>query len=443
LLVLTVVIISCVLLFSGSAAGSGFAIIEQSAASAGYAYAGAAATAQDASTIFFNPAGMALQSGNQLQLGGHYIIPTADFTNQGSRTVLTTPLTGDNGGGGGESALVPNLFYMHSFSERLKAGIGITAPYGLATEYDDGWVGRYHALKSELATLNINPSVAYKINDQWSVGAGISFERAEAELTNAIDWGTAIDAQRIALGAPPLGISQALDGKAKVEGDDWGVGANLGLIFEPMAGTRLGVHYRSQIKHKLEGDATFETPAAAAAVAQSRGLVNTTATAEVTLPETVSFSGYHAFNDRWAIVADVTWTKWSRLDELRVKFATGAADSVTTEEWDDTWRYSIGGIFKPMEALELRAGVAFDESPIPNDERRTPRIPDADRTWLTFGGGYQFSPMVRVDLAYGHLFVDNPKINKTATGEDQLRGALVGEYDASVDIISAAVSFQF
>ncbi|MGD8703633.1 MAG: outer membrane protein transport protein, partial [Desulfosarcina sp.] len=246
---------ACVLVIAGSAMGAGFAIIEQSAASAGYAYAGAAAVAEDASTIFFNPAGMSLQSGNELQIGGHYIIPKAEFKNQGSNNGLPPPLSGPllggNGGDAGEAALVPNLFYMHDFSDKWKAGIGITAPFGLVTEYDNGWVGRYYALKSDLATLNINPSVAYKINDQWSLGVGISFQRVEAELTQAIDWGTALVSQGL---APPT-LSQNLDGTAKIEGDDWGFGANVGLIFEPRPGTRLGLHYRSQIDHTLEGDA--------------------------------------------------------------------------------------------------------------------------------------------------------------------------------------------
>ena len=440
LLLLAIVTVSCFILPSGSAIGSGFAIIEQSAASAGYAYAGVAAAAQDASTIFFNPAGMALQSGNELQIGAHYIIPHAKFNNQGSTTVLGTALTGSNGGDGGEPALVPNLFYMHSFSEKWKAGIGITAPYGLVTEYDDGWVGRYYALKSELATLNINPSIAYRINEQWSLGVGVSIERAEAELTQAIDYGTAL----VGRGLAPPSASQNLDGNTEVDGDDWGIGANVGLIFEPLVGTRVGVHYRSQINHKIEGDATFNTPAPAAGFAQAVGLVDTTATAEVTLPDTVSISAYHAFNERWAILADVTWTKWSLLNELRIKFGSGAADSVTTLDWDDTWRFSLGGIFKPTDPLELRAGVAFDESPIPNEQLRTPRIPGADRIWLTLGAGYQFSQLIRADFAYGHLFIDDPKINKDVTeAENQLRGALVGEYDASVDIISASVSFQF
>ena len=423
------------LVCTGNAMGSGFAIIEQSVASAGYAYAGAAAAAEDASTIFFNPAGMALLSHNEVQLGAHYIIPQAEFKNQGSRTVLGTPLTGGNGGDGGDPALVPNFFYMHRLSETLSAGIGITAPYGLVTDYDDGWVGRYHALKSELQTIDINPSVAYKINEQWSLGVGISIQHAEAELSQALDYGTAL----VGAGWPDPTVSQNLDGKATIDGDDWGVGANVGLIFEPRKGTRFGAHFRSKIEHTLEGDAKFDNPTLPLPV----GRTNTTAKAEANLPETVAISAYHAINDRWALLADLTWTKWSRLKELRIEFGDGSEDSVTTLDWEDTWRYSLGTIFKASDPLELRAGVAFDESPIPSDERRTPRIPGADRIWLTLGAGYQFSPLVKANFAYAHLFVDDPKINKSATGEDEGRGALVGEYDASVDIISVSVSFQF
>jgi long-subunit fatty acid transport protein len=119
-------------------------------------------------------------------------------------------------------------------------------------------------------------------------------------------------------------------------------------------------------------------------------------------------------------------------------------DSVDTYNWEDSWRYSVGGIFKPMEALELRAGVAFDETPIPNAQRRTPRVPGEDRTWLTFGAGYQFSELIKVDFAYGHLWIDDPKINKDPTDpENTAKGALIGEYDSSIDIFSASVSFNF
>jgi long-chain fatty acid transport protein len=428
------------LAWSGSAMGGGFAIIEQSAASAGYAYAGAAAAAEDASTVFFNPAGMALLKGNELQLGGHYIIPKAEFENQGSTNGLPAPLSGPllggNGGDGGEAALVPNLFYRHSFSEKWSAGIGITAPFGLGTKYDDGWVGRYYALKSDLATLNINPSIAYKINDQWSLGVGVSFQRIEAELTQAIDYGTA---QALRTGNPAL--SQNLDGKATIEGDDWGFGANVGLIFSPLAGTRLGLHYRSKIDNTLEGDAKFDNPAG---LLPELAQTNSSVTADVTLPENVSFSAYHAFNERWAILVDVTWTKWSRLEELRIKFADGRPDTFDTYNWDDTWRYSLGGIFKPTEALQLRAGLAFDETPIPDAQRRTPRVPGEDRTWLTLGAGYQLSELIKLDFAYTYISVDDPKIDKDPTEpENRGKGALIGEYDASINIISASVSFQF
>jgi long-chain fatty acid transport protein len=152
---------------------------------------------------------------------------------------------------------VPNLFYTHRFANKWSAGIGITAPFGLVTEYDDGWVGRYYALKSDLATLNINPSVAYKINDQWSIGVGVSFQRVEAELTRP---STGEQPSINVPGTPPT-LSQNLDGTAIIEADDWGYGANVGLIFEPMAGTRLGLHYRSQIDHTARGRCKFEHPA--------------------------------------------------------------------------------------------------------------------------------------------------------------------------------------
>ena len=420
-LLFLLVAVNGLLLFSvGSAMGSGVAIIEQSASMAGYAYAGAAAAAQDASTLFFNPAGMAKFDRNEVQAGAHYLLVTSDFTNQGSTNFWGDPLTGPDDDGG-ENALVPNLYYIHSISEQWKAGIAVTAPYGLATEYEEGWVGRYHALRSELTTYNINPSVAYRFNEQWAVGVGVSIEYAEAELSSAVDFGAAAD-------IPSL--SQTLDGKATVTGDNWNFGGNIGLLYEPLVGTRLGMHYRSQIKHKLEGDADFIIPDAIAAQAQEAGYYDTGGTAEITLPDTVSLSAYHDINERWAILADVTWTHWSHWNEIRIKFDSGAGDSVTTLDWDDTFRYALGAIYKATDSLVLRAGAAFDESPIPSAKNRTPRLPGADRIWVTLGGGYQFSNGFRVDAAYAHLFVDDPKVDKDLSDpENKTRGALVGEYD--------------
>lgn len=418
----------------GQAMASGFAIIEQSVRGSGTAYAGAASVAEDASTIFFNPAGMTRLSGHHLELGGHYIVPKAEFSDRGSTNAAGAPFTGGNGGDGGEPALVPNFYFTYSISQNFKAGLGVHAPYGLKTEYDRDWVGRYYAVESDLQTLNINPSVAYRINPQWSVGAGVSIERAEATLSNKADFGFA---------ANPA-LSQQHDGFAEVTGDDWGYGVNLGVLFEMSSATRFGLAYRSTVSHKLEGEVKWQYETATAlAVATAGSFVNGDASAEVDLPATVTLSAYHELNSQWALMADLTWTQWSNLDELRIKYTSGQPDTVTTLSWDDTWRYSLGVVFKPTSQLALRAGAAFDESPIPSAQARTPRIPGADRTWVSVGCGYQFSPKVELNFGYSHLFVDDPEINKTATGEDLLRGNLTGTYDASVDIVSANLAFRF
>lgn len=425
-----------VLGMAGAAHGSGFAVSEQSVKGLGYANAGVAAVAEDASTIFFNPAGLVHLDGRSGQINTHIIAPTAEFRNQGSVTSPAAggvPLTGGNGGDGGEVAVVPNLYYAHSFSDQLKFGIGFFVPFGLATDYDPGWVGRYHGLRSEVRAYNINPAIAYRINKYLSLGLGISAQLTTAELTNAIDYGTL------------AGSPQALDGKGKVEGEDWGFGANVGVLVDVSEATRFGIHYRSHIDHTLKGDATFETPPPAAGIAQALGLVNTTARAKVSLPETVSVSGYHAINERWAVLADVTWTKWSRVEELRIQFDSGAPDSVTTLGWDDTWRFSAGMIFKPVDRLNVRWGVAYDQTPVPSDARRTPRIPDNDRWWLTVGAGWQFNDWFTLDGGYAHLFIDDPRLNQDpAEPENALRGALIGKYeDVAAHIFSVGASFHF
>ncbi|MGD9248141.1 MAG: outer membrane protein transport protein, partial [Desulfobacteraceae bacterium] len=209
---------------------SGYAIVEQGVRGLGTAYAGAAALAEDPSTIFYNPAGLVRLSGKQVEGGIHYIVPKAEYKDKGSTTVLTTALTGGDGGDGGEAALVPNLYYSQQLSDRMVVGLGIHAPFGLATKYDREWVGRYHAVESKLATININPTAAVRINDQWSVGAGLSIEYAEATLSNKADLGTLgqLPPFNGALGGTP----QSDDAFAEVEGDDWSYGFNIGFMFE-------------------------------------------------------------------------------------------------------------------------------------------------------------------------------------------------------------------
>lgn len=433
---------AAVLGMAASAHSAGFALIEQSASGMGNAFAGAAAVAEDASTVYFNPAGMVFLKGQQVVAAGHVIAPQAEFSNQGS-THATAPatagsLTGGNGPDGGELGLVPNFYYTAKLGDRLALGFGMNAPFGMATEYDSTWVGRYHAIRSELQTVNMNPSVAVRLNDHVSLGAGLNVQYLKAELSNAIDFGTALF-----LRGAPGALPQRNDGSVVLEGDSWDYGYNLGAMLELDKDTRFGLTYRSKMEHDVEGTADFTLPTAYAGALGALGYSDTSVTATAALPETVSGSFYHRFDPKLAVLADATWTRWSRFQELRFKFASGIADGVTTENWKDSWRYSAGAIYNANEKLTVRAGVAYDNTPIPSEEFRTPRIPDEDRFWMALGFGYKFSDRLGMDFGYAHLFVKDPVINKSPSGEDASRGGLKGTYEASVDIASVQLVYNF
>jgi long-chain fatty acid transport protein len=377
---------------------AGFALIEQNASGLGNAYAGQAAAATDASTIFFNPAGMTLLPDRQLVLAGHLIKPQAEFTG-------TSTIGGGDGGDAGGLALVPNAYYAFRLRPDVHVGVGLNAPFGLATEYDSTWAGRTQAIKSELKTVNLNPSIAWKASDSVSLGAGVSLQYAEATLTNA-----------------------SAAGLATVKGDDYGWGFNLGVLWQPSEVTRIGLAYRSEVDYTLEGTVTFSGLPAG----------NGPVTADTTLPDSASLSVFHKLNDRWDLLADVTWTGWSDFDELRIVRTSGALLTVTPENWDDSYRYSVGANYRWSDRLTLRGGVAYDATPV-SDTYRTARIPDESRTWIAFGAQYRLSPKTLLDVGYAHLFVDDARINKTETGPV----TLTGEYDASVDILSAQLTLNF
>lgn len=433
---------------SGGAAASGFALIEQSASGLGNAYAGGAAAAEDASAVFFNPAGLTRVPGRQMVIAGHAIRPSAKFTNNGTTNGVGGAGTGGNGGDAGDWAIVPNFYYAMDINPQWKFGLGINAPFGLKTEYDNGWVGRYHALTSELKTVNINPMLAVKVNDKVSFGFGVSYQNAEAELTRNVDFGTVCfgsvftPAGCTAAGILP-GNAGAVrsDGFFKLDGDDWSWGWNLGGLFQVTPDTRIGVAYRSEVKHTLSGKATFNNPTLPGAFAALTATTATTtgnATADVTLPESFSASFVSRVNPKWEIMGDASWTRWSRFKELRVKFANGAADNVTPENWGDTWRVSFGASYQYSDPLKLRFGIAYDQTPV-SDQFRTARIPDEDRIWLAIGGSYKVSPKGKIDFGYAHLFVDDASIRETVTGSGSLRGS----YKSDVNILSAQYTHNF
>lgn len=385
----------------GVTLASGFALIEQSASGLGTAFAGAAASAEDASTIFFNPAGMTLLPEKQLVVAGHLIEPSARFSG-----TVSPPIGGGQGGDAGSLAFVPNVYFAYQLAPDLHLGVGINSLFGLTTEYDASWVGRVQAIKSDLKTVNINPSIAYRISDSLSLGAGFSFQHVEAELTS---------------------FAGAL-GTAKIKAKDDGWGFNLGALWQLSAGTRLGLAYRSQIDYGLHGSASFSANPA----------VNGPLTADLTVPDSASLSLFHRPNPQWDVLADVTWTGWNVFNKLLINMPAPIPDSLTVENWKDSWRYSLGANYHMDEKLTLRGGLAFDQTPVPDATHRTPRIPDEDRTWLAFGGQYKISKQGSLDLAYAHLFVKDPSINSAAGGT-----TLTGKYSNHIDILSAQYTHTF
>jgi len=381
---------------------AGFALVEQNASGLGNAYAGAAAVAEDASTIYFNPAGMTLLPDRQLVVAGHLIKPRAEFSG-----TVTPGIGGGDGGDAGGLALVPNAYYAFRLTPDVYLGVGMNAPFGLKTEYDPDWIGRYQAIKSEVKTININPSIAYKVSDSLSLGAGLNIQWVEATLTN-----------RQPLPAPvPL---------VTIKGDDYGWGYNLGVLWQATPATRLGLSYRSEVDYTLEGTSSVSDPVV--------GALNGPVTAAVTLPDSASLSLLHKLSPTWDLLADVTWTGWSDFDDLPIR---GTVNKTTVENWEDILRYSLGATWHMSDKLSLRGGVAYDEAPV-SDRFRTPRIPDGARTWVAVGGQYRLSRQSVLDFGYAHLFINAPGLQSLDNGT-----TLNGSYDASVDILSAQLTLNF
>ena len=423
----------------------GFALIEQGTGQQGNAYAGAAAAAIDASTIYFNPAGMTRLS-RQVVAGAHWLSTSASF--DGTATdPAGTPVSGGNGGNAGENGIVPNLYFAAPMGSGLFFGVGINAPFGLSTEYDDDWKGRYQAIESDLKSININPSLAYKVNNQLSVGAGFNMQYIDVKLTQSIDQGSLCVPTQQQLqaagfpGADPAicaGLTpQGSDAFAKLEADNWAGGYNVGLLYEPLPSTRVGLSYRSKIQQSVTGKARFRDTIPQ--FSNFNIFVRTDLSADVDLPQTASLSVYHDLSSRWSVMGDVTWTGWDNFDELRINYDSFQPDTVIDENWDDTWRFALGVDFRYNSSWTFRAGTAYDQTPIPDADHRTPRIPGDDRIWASLGFGYQITQSLGIDVAYSHLFVDEPKIN---SGE-ATTGNLNGEYDDTyVDIVSAQLVWK-
>ncbi|WP_083251494.1 OmpP1/FadL family transporter [Acidihalobacter yilgarnensis] len=433
---------------SGLAAG--FAITEQNATGLGDAYAGATTGNGHASGQYFNPATMANLSGTQLSAGLIDIAPNIQFSNgQSSVAGIGNITNGNNGGNAGEQAWVPNLFLSHALDARTRVGFGLSVPYGLATQYQDGWVGRYHALTSQVQVINLSPSLSYRLSPTLSIGAGLDAQYAKANLSSAIDSGS-LCYGAAAHGQVPGGLATCnaygltpgnsqVDGLARVKGHDWAFGWNIGLIYNITPDTRLGLAYRAAVDHKLKGQVTYSH--IPALLASNPQLADTGASAALDLPAMASLGVSQRLDRHWTMSGDLTWTQWSRFSSLRVVKDNGQPDLVTTENWRDTMRYAVGLTFRQNERLTWRGGLALDQTPVPDARHRTARLPGSDRTWLSLGMGYRVSPQLSWDLGYTYILFRNVSINNTTEGSYQ--NTLTGQYRGHVNMFGAQANYRF
>ncbi len=413
------VVIAAITMASSTAVvqAAGFQLKEQSAEGQGNSFAGQTAKAVDASTIFFNPAGMTRIKGNHVQSNLSIIRPSADYSHKSNSSAgggaILNKTTGIDGG---NSAFVPAAYALWDYSDDIKLGISINAPFGLSTEYDEDWIGAQYNVFSEIKTINFAPSIAYRVNDQLSIGGNIQFQKIEGKLSN--------------INFVPGAVLSTLTA------DDTGLGYSFGFLYEYSDTGRVGFNYRSKIKHTLKGG--LSTPDSASPA------LNFDAHADLTLPAVVSVGLYQEVSDKWTLLADVAWTDWSELDELNViRDSDGSTRSTTIYNWDDTIFAAIGANYQFNEKLQLKFGIAYDEGAA-NDEDRTAGIPDATRYWASIGASYKINDKATLNAGYSHI-----KAKKAKISENHKLGNLgggtefSGEFDSNIDILSIGFDYKF
>jgi len=439
---------------AGQAHAAGFAIAEQDGQALGSAFSNAA-EAGNASVVWYNPALMGFMPGTHLSSGASIILPFMRLDVDNSRSTTNpllggAPLTGGDGGNGGVRAFVPQFYIATEITgvPNLHLGFGLNAPFGLATAYDDGWVGRYKGLTSRLKVINLGPTAAYKVNNWLSVGGGIDVQKLNFNLSNAVDvsstcLGLLGGGACNALGGASLTTPQASDAIAQLDMGSWSWGWNAGLAMQFNQGrTRVSLHYRSPVTHVVSGSTKFEqsTPGGVAFAGATGILVDTDITSShVTLPESVNVSGFHQFNDQWAGSLDVTWTRWSRIQDLVINFGNPLQpSSLLRLNYSNTWRVASSVRYKPNKDWSFRAGFAWDQSPQGTRDRDV-RLPDNDRYWFTFGQSYKISNILELSGSYAFIYVKGAPISATDTAGN----TVTGTFHTTIHIISAQLVFKF
>ncbi|MBN6773572.1 outer membrane protein transport protein [Pseudomonas granadensis] len=400
---------------------AGFALNEQSISGMGTGFAGRSSSADDASTVYGNPAGMARIKREQVTGGVALVDAHTDISDASS-----SPNRGSNDGDMVPLTAVPMGFYVKPIDDHWAFGLGVYVPFGLITDYENGFAGRYFGSKSEVQVITFQPTVSYAFNDKVSIGFGPTINRIDGSLESN------------------LSITQALpDGKVKIKGDDTALGYNIGLLVQATDTTRVGLTYHSKVDYKLEGDTKVKYGALAAVGLGASQKYD--ASLKITTPESVDLSVTQAINDRWNVYAGTTWTRWSQLDKITVKnsgvqpLLAGQFGSINEDQnWHDSWAYAVGTSYQLNKEWVLRTGLTFDQSPT-NNEDRSPRIPTGDRTIFSIGAGWSPTDDLTIDVAYSYLKEESVNIRN----ENNRGQSYDAKYENSANGFGVGATYRF
>jgi len=398
---------ACAASTSALAAG-GLTLLEIGTRDLGTAGAGYAARAEDASTAFTNPAGMARIQGDDVVLGTQLLYGNVTFSSNGNTSQSAPAVLGsDNGGNAIGWAPGGSAFYVHSVSQDVKLGFGLAGNFGLAEKFNDGWVGRYYVQESTLVGITLMPSASWRVDDRLSVGAGLNAMYGMLKTTVAIN--------NVAAAAP--------DGQLKLEDNTWGFGGTLGVLYQLSPGTRLGATYTSQIKLDFKA-----TPQISGSGTPLENLLSGGRQLDLGMyvPQAVMTSMVHQLDSRWAILGNLGWQDWSKFGQVEVS-AGSSGTITTTSKFTDTWHAALGAQYKYSDPWLLSAGIAYDSSMV-SDADRSIALP-VGAVW-SFGAGARYQVRKDFDVSLGYTLKwagDMPVDNNRGP----LAGRVAGDYKNS------------
>lgn len=381
---------------SSAAVAGGFMLTEQSVAGLGRAYAGAGIVGDDLSAVWYNPAGMSLLSGTAVQMGAVVADLDLEVTTNSSAT-FDNGRNGTKENGRKHGVPVPNMYLVHQIKDDMWFGLGITVPFGMATEYDNNWAAADKGMNAEVKVFDINPNVAFKLTDTLSFGAGVSLQYVTAQFE-----------QRQALN---VDYPQAGNVRVRLNADGWAWGGNLGFMWQPTETVRVGLAYRSQVNHKADGYLKTDlTTYATDATPHTTSFKSNDGHAEMSAPHVITLTGTWKATEALRLSGLVRWTNWSSFDKLPISGSSlGEATRGATSKhnavynWKDSWLFTVGADYDINDEFTVRGGVGYEISPVDDDKYRSATIPDTDRLWLSMGATWHASKNLQSDFGIAYL----------------------------------------